>query len=642
MKNLIFLLIASNSISIATAQNKERKVYTHDNGLSRWVLDANLFGGAFTQQMDKSTTAKNYLNGINVNTGNLKFSNGAALGAELQIGYFFGKNKKIGLGTGLLYLRQWGNLSLDNFHAEYQSTDGNGYIFRQVVSSTNISEKIKTDNFNIPLVLKFKNRFSKHWGITADAGVLFNIKMQNNYNTNASLDYEAIYKFENESGTPIPIYDYANIPDKSDFLITKEQFTKNNPSGNLNEYFNTKRDAGYLVGLGLKPNQQSGSTNYNTVSVGFMFQPSVNYFFSDRVALNVGAFILYQPFENNAANNYTLTRKPGEYNSISNSISKIQTQSFGGNLGLRFFLGKSGRKMNVIATNELAPSNCGLCNGSFSLQGLEPNKLVTVKYKRNGKSLDNSFSGATDENGKIVLNNLCAGNYSDIKATVENRSAAVAPINLIEKKLELSLTNTTMPSAQNKCDGAINIGGLNPGQTAKINYELNELKVEQTVVVAPDGSAQFSGLCSGSFSKISIMSNNCFATLENPSIILLEAVKEIDVPDDSLKHVLFDFNESTIRSYSYSLINDAYDKLAADKDAYLIIDGNTDKIGTEEYNQQLSIRRANAVRDYLITKGIDSSRISIIGNGEREPVAPNNTGLGRRKNRRAEMIIKIR
>lgn len=645
MKNLILLLIASHCASLASGQNKERSNYTHDKDLSSWVLDANVFAGGYLQQPERPVIAGKYLNGININSGNIKFNNGGAFGGQLQFGYFFGKSKKIGLGTGLLYMRQWGNLSQDAFHAEYQSTDDNGYIFRQVVSSGKINEKLRIDNFNIPVVLKFKSRLSNRWGITADAGALINIQMQSNYKTDASFDYEAIYKFENESGTPVAVYDYAVTPDKSDFLITREHFTKNNPSGNVNEYFNAKKEAGYHVGLGVKPGQQSGSARYNTPSIGFIFQPSVNYFFSDHVALNIGLHYMYQPFKNDASENYATTGKPGEYNSIVNSASKIQTQSFGGTLGVRFFLGKAGKKMNVSTAGQYAPTNCGSCDGSFTLLGLKPNKEVTVNYRHNDEESSKSFFAIADQDGKVVVNHLCAGNYSDMKATVDKRSAFIAPIELKQAQFSPMIIASTTPTAIGKCDATIKINGLNPGQTATVNYKLNGVKSVNTVTVSADHSAQLTGLCAGSFSEITVESNNCFAALNQAPLVLAEPNNpepEMSGEDDSLSHVLFDFNKSTIRPVSYQLIDEAYSKLSADRNSYLIIDGNTDKIGSEEYNQQLSVLRANAVRDYLLAKGINSSRIQIKGSGENQPVAPNNTGAGRSKNRRAEMTIKIK
>ena len=191
MKRILLLMAGFAAIS-AGAQGQ--KPYTRDSSLSRWVIDVNFLGGGVTQTYTAPNTSANYLNSLNANTGKLGFANGAAFGGDAQLGFFFGHNRHWGIGTGVLYLRETGNTTLDNFHVEYQSTDANGNTFRQLVTGSGINEKMTIDNFNIPLVLKYKARFSKHWGFAADAGALFNLQMKNGYKTNAAFDYEAIYK----------------------------------------------------------------------------------------------------------------------------------------------------------------------------------------------------------------------------------------------------------------------------------------------------------------------------------------------------------------------------------------------------------------------------------------------------------------
>jgi OOP family OmpA-OmpF porin len=67
--------------------------------------------------------------------------------------------------------------------------------------------------------------------------------------------------------------------------------------------------------------------------------------------------------------------------------------------------------------------------------------------------------------------------------------------------------------------------------------------------------------------------------------------------------------------------------------------GHTDSVGSEEYNQGLSERRANTVRDYLASKGINASRLTARGYGEGRPVASNDTSEGRQENRRVELVV---
>jgi len=100
----------------------------------------------------------------------------------------------------------------------------------------------------------------------------------------------------------------------------------------------------------------------------------------------------------------------------------------------------------------------------------------------------------------------------------------------------------------------------------------------------------------------------------------------------------FDFNKATLKPDGKALV-DAGVKVMKDKpDLKVSVDGHTDSIGSEAYNQKLSERRAKAVRDYMVAQGVDASRITTRGFGKSKPVASNDTAEGRAENRRVEII----
>jgi outer membrane protein OmpA-like peptidoglycan-associated protein len=107
----------------------------------------------------------------------------------------------------------------------------------------------------------------------------------------------------------------------------------------------------------------------------------------------------------------------------------------------------------------------------------------------------------------------------------------------------------------------------------------------------------------------------------------------------TLGDVLFDTNKSELKSGSASHLA----KLAAFLNKYpdrtVIIEGYTDNTGSEDYNLNLSQRRADSVRSYLLNQGINSTRIATSGKGESDPVAGNDSTSGRQQNRRVEVII---
>jgi OmpA-OmpF porin, OOP family len=103
---------------------------------------------------------------------------------------------------------------------------------------------------------------------------------------------------------------------------------------------------------------------------------------------------------------------------------------------------------------------------------------------------------------------------------------------------------------------------------------------------------------------------------------------------------LFDFDKSVLRPDGRKSIDDAMSKLSGTDLEMVIATGHTDSIGSDAYNQRLSERRAAAVKDYLVSKGIPAAKITTIGKGESQPVATNKTSEGRQKNRRVDIEFK--
>lgn len=103
--------------------------------------------------------------------------------------------------------------------------------------------------------------------------------------------------------------------------------------------------------------------------------------------------------------------------------------------------------------------------------------------------------------------------------------------------------------------------------------------------------------------------------------------------------VLFPLNSSYLTDKAKGEIDKLVNLLADYPGASLIVDGHTDATGTAEYNQWLSEKRAESVKNYVADHGIQGSRITTNGYGQAKPVAPNNTKEGRQQNRRVEVTI---
>ena len=103
--------------------------------------------------------------------------------------------------------------------------------------------------------------------------------------------------------------------------------------------------------------------------------------------------------------------------------------------------------------------------------------------------------------------------------------------------------------------------------------------------------------------------------------------------------VLFDFDKSVIKPEGRSKLDDLAGKAKGVNLEVVIAIGHADSIGSDEYNQRLSVRRAESVKAYLVSKGIEANRVYTEGKGEKQPVASNKTAEGRAKNRRTEIEV---
>jgi outer membrane protein OmpA-like peptidoglycan-associated protein len=127
---------------------------------------------------------------------------------------------------------------------------------------------------------------------------------------------------------------------------------------------------------------------------------------------------------------------------------------------------------------------------------------------------------------------------------------------------------------------------------------------------------------------------------------LLQQLNSILATRDSARGLVANMSDVLFRSGSYELLPAARERLAkvsgivlAYPSLHVAIEGHTDSVGTDEYNQQLSEHRAQAVRDYFVQQGINSSAVEAKGYGKTEPIATNDTVEGRAQNRRVELIL---
>ena len=101
----------------------------------------------------------------------------------------------------------------------------------------------------------------------------------------------------------------------------------------------------------------------------------------------------------------------------------------------------------------------------------------------------------------------------------------------------------------------------------------------------------------------------------------------------------FDTAKSVLKPEGKAKLDDLVSKMGAINLEVIIAVGHTDSVGSDAYNQKLSVRRSEAVKAYLTSKGVEKNRVYTEGKGEKQPVADNKTKEGKAKNRRVEIEV---
>jgi outer membrane protein OmpA-like peptidoglycan-associated protein len=107
----------------------------------------------------------------------------------------------------------------------------------------------------------------------------------------------------------------------------------------------------------------------------------------------------------------------------------------------------------------------------------------------------------------------------------------------------------------------------------------------------------------------------------------------------NLSDVLFDTGSANLKPGAREKLAKVAGIILAHPGLEMAVEGHTDNVGSASYNQQLSERRADSVRDYLVRQGIGPSAVATSGFGEEQPVATNDTAAGRQQNRRVELVV---
>jgi OOP family OmpA-OmpF porin len=120
-----------------------------------------------------------------------------------------------------------------------------------------------------------------------------------------------------------------------------------------------------------------------------------------------------------------------------------------------------------------------------------------------------------------------------------------------------------------------------------------------------------------------------------PKVVPAVAATKVTYAADAF----FDFDKSALKPEGRAKLDDLIGKIKGINLEVIIAVGHTDSVGSNKYNQKLSVNRSESVKAYLVSKGIEKNRVYTEGKGETQPVADNKTSAGRAKNRRVEIEV---
>jgi len=239
-------------------------------------------------------------------------------------------------------------------------------------------------------------------------------------------------------------------------------------------------------------------------------------------------------------------------------------------------------------------------------------KLAPVELKEAGDSLSQADMALSKGQGADKVNQL---------AYIASQQVSIAEQTAKRKAAEVTVSNSAAQRSQVQLDARTDEADAARQQAAEAKITTDE---QAAALAAADSNAEV---------------DQAIIAQQQKQLKELNAKKTARGMVITLGDVLFSNNKAQLESGGMRNVQKLADFLNEFKEHNVMIEGFTDSNGTNDYNQTLSVRRADAVQLALIDMGINSDRISTRGYGETFPVADNKTAAGRQQNRRVEIII---
>lgn len=170
-------------------------------------------------------------------------------------------------------------------------------------------------------------------------------------------------------------------------------------------------------------------------------------------------------------------------------------------------------------------------------------------------------------------------------------------------------------------DGVMNADDQCPGTPAGAAVDMRGCALDSD----GDGVADYRDRCANTPAGVNVDRNGC--PIKDEIVMTVERLG-------------FEFDSAELDAQSKRALDATVDVIKSHSEVQMDIVGYTDSKGSEEYNQGLSVRRAQAAKDYLVSQGVSASQLNVVGRGESSPVASNDSDDGRARNRRVELVVR--
>ena len=303
----------------------------------KFYFEAGYRAGVMNETYNSYPLSANYASPVNATPDKIKYSSNQSQGYNVQVGYYIDRKRRFAIQSGLLYSDQQGGLGVDTFHVEFKTHDYKGNIYREVVTANHgLHESVRSQHISVPLLLRYNVWLSDRFSVNVNAGILYNTWVKSSYENKAYFDYEAIYQFEGTGSDLTSKYDNNPVPDSKDWLITKAEYLKDNPKGDMEAYFTSLKKVGYNVGLHQPIKKTSGDVNFSTKKLGYTGQLELGFLLTRNLAVKAGAFYATESFQGKPRSKNMMTSKPGEYNPLLNYTKDVTMASYGFTVGFAY------------------------------------------------------------------------------------------------------------------------------------------------------------------------------------------------------------------------------------------------------------------------------------------------------------------